>query len=242
MTKPFLTYNSQLYKLTNEKKLIITDREKALQILKDIGYFSLIGGYKTPFINPMTRLYQNKTKFEDIYALHLFDQSLRELTFKYLCQIEKKIRQLISYNFCYIHGEQQSKYLEPTNYNYTRKNKANIKKLIHILNYQAIKNTEHLYVLHQRTLYHNVPLWVLINTLTNGQLSHFYSLLPFSLKTKISKEFPAVRERELEKYLKIFTLFRNVCAHNERLYCFQTQIDFPDSTLHAKLNIPCKKH
>ena len=60
LTKPFLTYNSQLYKLTNEKKLIITDRVKALQILKDIGYFSLIGGYKTPFINPMTRIYQNK--------------------------------------------------------------------------------------------------------------------------------------------------------------------------------------
>ena len=60
MTKTFLTYNSQLYKLTNEKKLIITDRVKALQILKDIGYFSLIGGYKTPFINPMTRIYQNK--------------------------------------------------------------------------------------------------------------------------------------------------------------------------------------
>ena len=51
LTKPFLTY---------EKKLIITDRVKALQILKDIGYFSLIGGYKTPFINPMTRIYQNK--------------------------------------------------------------------------------------------------------------------------------------------------------------------------------------
>lgn len=60
LTKPFLTYNSQLYKLTNEKKLIITDRVKALQILKDIGYFSLIGGYKTPFIKPMTRIYQNK--------------------------------------------------------------------------------------------------------------------------------------------------------------------------------------
>lgn len=31
------------------------------------------------------------------------------------------------------------------------------------------------------------------------------------------------------RYLKILTLFRNVCAHNERLYSFRIQIDFPDT-------------
>lgn len=236
-TKPFLTYDSQLDKLANEKQLIISDYEKALQILKDIGYFSLIGGYKTPLINPMTRIYQNKTMFEDIYALYQFDQSLRELVFRYLCKIEQKMRQLISYNFSKVHGEQQTKYLNPVNYDSSPKNKSSIYKLIEILKYQALRNTDHPYILHQRSLYHNVPLWVLINTLTYGQISHFYSLLPYNLKSTISKEFPFVKERELEKYLKIFTLFRNVCAHNERLYSFRTQIDFPDTELHAKLNI-----
>lgn len=238
MIKPFLSYNSQLEKLTKDKKLIISDSARALQILKNIGYFSLIGGYKTPFINPMTRIYENNTTFEDIYALYKFDQSLRELVFKYLCQIEQKLRQLISYSFCNVHGEQQKEYLNPANYNNSPKNKASIFKLIEVLKYQAVKNKEHQYRLHQRSVYHNVPLWVLINTLTFGQLSHFYSLLPFNIKSAVSKEFPAVKERELEKYLKIFTLFRNVCAHNERLYSFRIHIDFPDNTLLAKLNIP----
>ena len=53
MAKPFLTYDQQLDKLINGKKLCITDCEKAKEILRDIGYFSLIGGYKTPFINPI---------------------------------------------------------------------------------------------------------------------------------------------------------------------------------------------
>lgn len=44
-----------------------------------------------------------------------------------------------------------------------------------------------------------------------------------------------------DKYLKILTLFRNVCAHNERLYSFRIQIDFPDTILHAKLGIPKKR-
>lgn len=188
----------------------------------------------------MTRIYQNNTSFEDIYALYQFDLSLRELVFKYLCEIESKIRQLVSYHFCSLHGEQQTAYLTPGNYNHTQKNAADITRLIQILSYQANKNTEHNYVVHQRKVYHNVPLWVLTNTLTYGQISRFYALLPFQLQSGISKDFPGVNEKNLERYLKILTLFRNVCAHNERLYSFRTQIDFPDTMLHQKLNIPKK--
>ena len=183
---------------------------------------------------------ENISSFEDIYSLYQFDTSLRELVFKYLCEIECKIRQLVSYHFCSLHGEQQTAYLTPGNYNHTKKNAADITRLVQILSYQANKNTEHNYVVHQRKVYHNVPLWVLTNTLTYGQISRFYALLPFQLQSGISKDFPGVNEKNLERYLKILTLFRNVCAHNERLYSFRTQIDFPDTMLHQKLNIPKK--
>lgn len=240
MTKPFLTYELQLDKLSTKKKLIINDREKAKQVLKNIGYFSLIGGYKTPFIDPMTRIYQNGTTFDDIYALYQYDQALRELIFRYLCQIEQRIRQLISYSFCKIHGTQQSAYLNPSNFNNTSANASNIQKLINILHYQANINCEHPYIVYQRSTYHNVPLWALTHTLTYGQISHFYSLLPFTLQSDISKEFPSITEHKLEKYLKILTLFRNVCAHNERLYSFRLQIDFLDTVFHEKMKIPQK--
>lgn len=240
MAKPFLTYDQQIEKLINEKKLRIVNRDKAKEILKDIGYFSMIGGYKTPFINPMTRIYEDNTSMEDIYSLYQFDQNLRELVFKYLCQIEQKLRQLISYSFCELHGEQQTAYLNPENYNNNAKNIIAVNRLISILEYQANRNTEHPYLIHQRQLYHNVPLWVLVNALTFGQISKFYILLPFRLQSVVSKDFPKITERELEQYLKILTLFRNVCAHNERIFSFRTQIDFPDSILHEKLKIAKK--
>lgn len=240
MAKPFLTYDQQLEKLCNEKKLHIDDREAAKEVLKNIGYFSLIGGYKTPFINSMTRIYQNDASFNDILALYHFDLSLRELVFKYLCEIECRMRQLISYHFCAIHGEQQSAYLDPHNYNLSQKNTNDVNRLINILDYQANKNLDHAYVVHQRNVYHNVPLWVLINTLTYGQISKLYTLLPFQLQSYISKNFPHVKEKSLEQSLKALTLFRNVCAHNERLFSFRTQIDFPDTKLHSKLSIPQK--
>nr|WP_296475877.1 Abi family protein [uncultured Acetatifactor sp.] len=42
-----------------------------------------------------------------------------------------------------------------------------------------------------------------------------------SLKAKISLHFHAVSEKELAQYLKTLTHFRNVCAHNERLFSFR---------------------
>lgn len=138
MVKPFLTYEKQIEKLVKEKHLLISDSDFAKSVLKNIGYFSLIGGYKTPFIDPMTRIYLNNTTFEDILALYQFDLTLREIVFKYLCQIECKIRQLVSYTFCRKHGEQQAAYLNPVNYNNSQKNMADITKLIQILSYQAV--------------------------------------------------------------------------------------------------------
>lgn len=180
MAKPFLTYDEQIEKLINEKKLIINDSESAKEVLKNIGYFSLIGGYKIPFIDPMTRIYQNGASFNDILALYHFDLSLRELIFKYLCEIECRMRQLISYHFCSVHGEQQSEYLDPHNYNPSLKKKNDINRLINILDYQANKNQDHTYVVHQRKVYHNVPLWVLIIHLLTDKFQN--CILCFHLK------------------------------------------------------------
>lgn len=239
MAKPFLTYDQQLHKLSDDKNLQISDKDFAGQKLKEVGYFALIGGYKEPFIDPMTRVYLN-TSFEDVYALYVFDRDLRELTFRYLCEIEQQLRQLISYSFCQQYGEQQSSYLTEANYNVNAAGSYQLKKLINKLDNIANHDTEHVYVKHQRTTYQNVPLWVTMNVLTFGQISHLYSMLPFALQSDVSKEYPGINERQLEQYLATLTLFRNVCAHNERLYSYKIRKDFPNTTLHHKLMIPLK--
>lgn len=45
-----------------------------------------------------------------------------------------------------------------------------------------------------------------------------------------------------ERYLTTLTFFRNVCAHNERLFFYRLRRnDFPDKALHQKLEIPVRK-
>ena len=222
--KPFITYSDQINILTQKKQLNISDLSYAEGKLHDIGYYSLIDGYKDIFYNPMTRTYVKGTDFADIVALYEFDENLRSLVFKYICHIEQKIRSLISYSFCEAFSENQSAYLNSANYNVSNKNSGDISKLISILTYEANQNTEHSYVVYQRNTYGNVPLWVIMKTLTLGQTSKMYSFMLPSIKSKVSMHYGYISEKELIQYLKVLTVFRNICAHNERLFSFETSL------------------
>ena len=75
-----------------------------------------------------------------------------------------------------------------------------------------------------------VPLWVLVNILTLGNTSSFYSCCRPTVKSNITKHLQKDRSREyrgykktiyndeLEKFLGACTYFRNICAHDNRFY------------------------
>ena len=100
MPTPFLTYEQQIDKLVNEKNLVVGDREAAISALRDIGYFALIDGYKWPLRNPMTRKYEDGTRFEDVLALYRFDDELRVLLSDCLWRVERKLRNAVAHHLC----------------------------------------------------------------------------------------------------------------------------------------------
>ena len=219
MSKPFLNYQDQLIKLRDEKNLIIDDEDFCLNTLRCVGYFSLIGGYKKPFRNPMTRKYINGTTFEDIAALYLFDQQLRSLILNYICIIERKFTNALSYGFCEVFGEEQKYYLDSDNYIAGRA--KDVIKLIGILDYNANISKDHDYLIYHRKAYGNVPLWVLLHGITFGQASTMYSLTLPQIKSRVARQFNGINPKELEQYMKVLVIFRNVCAHNECLFSFK---------------------
>lgn len=241
MAKPFLTYQQQIEKLCNEKGLIVNDPHYAEFVLKQNSYFALITGYKHLFKNKTTSKYKDGTKFEDIVALYAFDKGLRELFLKYLCQIERHIRSLTSYYFSEKYGESQNQYLDVNHYRYGGKNILQVNKLVDKLA-KLINDPEcpYEYIRHYVSKNHNVPLWVLLNATTFGTLSKMYMLLQQDLQIKISSNFDSVDESQLSKFLSILTKYRNVCAHNERLFAYKVNESIPDTLLHQKLGIPKK--
>jgi len=240
MPQAFLDYNGQIDKLINEKDLIIRDRVYATEMLTRYGYFSLIGGYKNIYINKSVRKYKRGTTFEDIVNLYVFDEELRSLFLKYILKFERKLHSVISYHFTQTYGEQQSYYLDKHNFNYIPKYSAGIDELTRRLSHLATRPTDYAYINYHRRKYNNVPLWVLINAVTLGSISRFYMYSNPSLQSKICKDFPCLNEKQLEQILSVVTKFRNVCAHGERLFTYQTRDTIGDLLLHQKLNIPMK--
>jgi abortive infection bacteriophage resistance protein len=116
--KPFLTYDQQISKLRDEKGLAIPDEAHAIEILTQIGYFSLVNGYKTPFKDSVTGQYRNGAAFEDIENLYYFDEALRELFFKYLLKVEQKLKSHISYYFSEAYGNSIDAYTSIYSYDY----------------------------------------------------------------------------------------------------------------------------
>lgn len=237
MPKPFLTYEQQLAKLRDEKRLVIMDEDRVIDKLKHISYYSLISGYKHLFRLSDQKVYKDNTSFDEIVALYEFDESLREIFLHYLLHIERHCRSLLSYYFAEKNGESQSAYLLKTNYNYVRKHQQSIDRLVSELQ-KLTQTTQHPYIAYQRNTYHNVPIWVLVNALTFGTLSKMYFFFPPDLQSKVSKNYPQVNEKQLGQFLTVLTKFRNVCAHNERLFSYRSKDAIPDMLLHSKLQIP----
>lgn len=235
--KRFSTFSEQVKWLQEEKHIVVSNPQYAEDILQHIGYFPLLGGYKHLFRIPLTKRYKEGTSFEEIYALYLFDAELRDLFFKYLLQIERHLRSLISYYFSEIYGESQSAYLDINSYNNHHRNHSTIIRLISTLQY-AVKTRDYAYINYYRNSYGNIPLWVLINVLTFGNLSKMYQVLPQALQSKICKSIGTVNRKQMEQFLSILTKFRNVCAHGERLFTYKTVDAISDLPIHRKMNIP----
>ena len=239
--KQFLTYDEQITFLEEKKGLIIPDKEYARKILLKIGYFPLINGYKEVFKESNNDQFKRGTTFEDIYELYSFDNDLRNIFLKYILVAERNIKSSLSYHFCKEYGDLQSDYLDVNNYDYTGKKKSVINKMVKIMSGQLRYDSDYVYIRHYMTVYQYVPLWVLMNVLTIGQLSKIYASQKGRIQIKVCQDFGPLKINELGKMLAVMTKFRNVCAHNDRLFDFRTKDALLDRNIYERLQITKEK-
>lgn len=215
MEKEFKSYKEQL-RLLKSKKMEIRDEDHAIAVLKNISYFALINGYKRPFKDKNGNYLEN-TRFEDIEQLYLFDERLRIFMLEQLLSIERKVKSSISYHFSQQFRDPNA-YFNVNHFDYTGEKIEKVNELVSI--FKDIHNdNKRSYIIHYKKNHgDNIPLWVLINAMTFGRISKMYSLLQESTQQKISEDFKIASQKDMGQMLNMLTLFRNVCAHNERLY------------------------
>ncbi len=240
MAKPFQTYDDLLIFLQNEKNLVIEDTDYAKHILAKTSYFSLITGYKDTFKNPTTGKYMDGTTFEDIYHLYQFDNELRSIFLKYMLIAERSVKSSLAYHFSATYGENQREYLSLSHYMPTASMQHGIQKLLRVFYYQLSHKNEHDYINHYKAKHHNVPLWIMVQVLTIGQLSHMFDYLKASVPIKVCNDFQQIGRKDMHSFLSIMTKHRNVCAHGERFFNYVTKDSITDTLIHRKLRIPQK--
>ena len=246
MSKEFKTVDQLIEKMSLRN--IIVDENTKPALLRE-SYYAIVNGYKAPFLdtNKMKStnedVYLEGTRFEWIYTLFLFDRDLRHITFKYLSKAEAIMKTSVVYAFCEAHQErdaylQRSSYVDeknmllPKGYKGNRKKKfsKDMSKLMETIN-GKLSTSQHRkpFIDHYMNKYGGVPLWVLSNDLTFGNMAHFYQLQTRSVQNRTCKlilqasgksaDGTRLTPLELLHAFSVLSEFRNLCAHDDRLYC-----------------------
>ena len=247
--KLFKNYDEQI-ELLKSRGLIINDEETARQILKEENYYNLINGYKELFLESKgSDQFKKNTTFEDIYELYKFDRDLKNILIKPILMIENTMRSLIAYTFSETHG--CDNYLKYSNFETLVDKKergVNSKKLekraeliykllSNIQNDIALSISKKEYIKHYIVNHGYIPLWVLVNSITLGRLGLFYSVMIQKERAAIASNWK-IPESDLIQYIKFLALYRNLCAHDERIYDYSTwPLIIPNTIYHEKLNI-----
>lgn len=244
--KEFKTYDEQI-ELLKSRGLKFEDEKFALNKLQEDNYYSIINGYKDLFLDEEDgNKFKNNVTFEEIYSLFEFDRNIKSIFLKNILVVENILRTLIAYNFSEKYGNDN--YLKLDNFETLKNSGCNkkkyqerieqIQKLICNMQQDISNNIRKKpYINHYILNYGFIPLWVLVNAISLGRLSQFYSLMDQSVRVKVSKHWD-VKEEELDQFIKNLSYFRNLCAHDERLYNATNNQNITDTIHHDFLNIP----
>ena len=151
------------------------------------------------------------------------------------------MRSIISHDFSMKYGHDN--YLKIDNFNNNPSDLSDVADLISILHREIANQIrkKNPMILHYIFSYGYVPLWVLVNIISLGTLSKFYSLLEQKDQNDIGKHFN-LKPQDMKTYLKNLSLARNWCAHDERLFDKRVKSQIISNSIHINLAIPTGKH
>lgn len=214
--------------ILKSRGVIIKKKKWAKQTIRTVNYYNLINGYKEPFLQIGTTYekYISGTTLEEIYALYEFDRKLRIITLEYILEIEKQVKSLVAYCFSKVHGHKNYLNLENFDTQGIKKYNQVCDLLSNLYKKISLNIDKDLSVSHYVNGKNYLPLWVLVNTLSMGDISKFYSNMIQQERNDVARRLKwGVREHQLASCLFFLSTIRNRCAHDERLYSYLSYID-----------------
>ncbi|MDR3339074.1 MAG: Abi family protein [Candidatus Symbiothrix sp.] len=230
-TKPFFSHREQLESLKS-RGMKFADEDKALHLLKNIGYYRFSGYWYPLLANKQQPVFKPGATFELAFSLYKFDRELRKLIIAELEKIEVAVRTQMAYALSMSHG---SFWMENEDLfaNHV-KHRVTLDKIN-----SELQRSDEDFILAFVSKYANPlpPSFITLEITSFGALSRLYENLKAGhVKREIAKAF-GLTDHLFASWLHGLVYIRNVCAHHARIWnkLLQIQPLFPRRTQHTWL-------
>ncbi|MHB1357727.1 MAG: Abi family protein [Anaerolineae bacterium] len=217
-TKSALSFEEQSDLLIS-RGLVVADRNELVQFLGRVNYYRLSAYfYMFKSQNEMgEECFRSGTTFNTVRRFNLFDRELRLLLMDPIEQIEVAIlrTRMVNY-FTKLYGP--FGYLEIRNFNRSFTSDKHRDLLMGISN--AVKKSREEFVARYKAKYteeNNLPLWMLAEIMSHGELCTMFSYLRDQQKKEIARDYN-LSAPVLNSWLHTMNFTRNACAHHSRLW------------------------
>ena len=248
--KGFTTFEQQI-KILKGRNLKFVSEETALNSLRRDGYYSIINGYKDPYVEIIDgkEEYKEGITFEQIYSLFSLDKQVRSRLMDSMLEFESNLRTAVAHTLGESFTADQTSYLSRKNFRLGKQRANGQYQLDDILTkFNKILLDDVQPIKHYRETYKNVPPWILLKGASFGNLVNFVKLLKPTEKERVISlmyDIPIsiVNANDELKNLFMDTLFvcldyRNRAAHGGRIYNYKSDSKFRyNKLLHNELNI-----
>lgn len=206
------TIEEQIELLKN-REVVIEDENFAKKFLRLYNYY-FVTGYLHPYKTSDDK-YKN-ISFNVIATQIKFDMRLREICMYALDIIEKGLKTIIAYEFS--HNYENGNIAYAYSLYFPNDEDKHIRLMEHY-NVSLNNNKELPYVKHNMKTYGILPTWVAIELFTLGNIEKFFSMLDTNTKKKI-EDIIGFPKNKIQNWIENLRIFRNMVAHNQRLYNF----------------------
>ena len=205
--------------ILKSRGMAISKPVRAKKALERFGYYRL-SGYWYPFKQAdaggsISDQFIADTHMSEAVDLYVFDKKLRLLALDALERIELALQVDVAYHF----GRRDAcAHLRPDLLQQRFVKDGSYEKWEKRYRGFETRRGRPKFIDHNKKSYGEMPIWVAVQILDFGALSHLFEMLPMNIQMKIAGKYGIPNGKFLIQWMRSFSQVRNASAHHERLW------------------------
>lgn len=237
--KPFKNLDEQI-EILKSRGLKFNDENKAKKYLLNYNYYNIINCYSKFFLENNDN-YFDDVYFEYILEVHHFDKEIKTAIFEAIIEAERHFKSIFAYTYSEHYKDVVYPYLDINNYNNVKVIESSqlIGRFSKIIN-KKIYERKPSSIKHYYNNHTHVPIWVLIDYLTFGEVNSLFKYSNAKVQNKVACSLSNFLKNNTEKedsiiikpesivlILENLAEIRNITAHNNVLLNHKGRHDLP---------------